>query len=211
MSCGVVVKLLVGDADHRVGGLSGFRVEERWPRKNHDSVAFMTLLGSTLWVREIEAREDAMARKVVLLIAVCLIVVVQGWANTLTVTTVEAGDVIVLGEIWKTRLTGIRAPDPSGPVGYRALDFTKRHVEGAVVKVFTWTKDNTAAGIVRDEHGLPRATILFGRGWRSDLAECLLSRGLARIDEKTLTDDCDHYRKIQAEAQNRGVGLWASQ
>lgn len=151
-----------------------------------------------------------MAGRVVQFVVVCLILVAQGWANTLTVTRVEAGDVIVFGENWKTRLTGVKAPGPDDPIGYRAFDFTKRHIEGAVVKVFTWTKDNTAAGIVRDEHGLPRATILFGRGWQEDLAESLLSRGLARVDEATLTDDCDHYRLVQAEAKEQAVGMWAS-
>lgn len=150
-----------------------------------------------------------MARKAMLSFVVWLIVGVPGWTNTLTVIKVEAGDLIVLGEGWRTRLTGISSPGPDHPIGYRAFDFTKRHVEGAVVKVFTWTTDNTAAGIVRDEQGLPRATILFARNWSRDLAEALLTEGLARVDQSMLPKDCEHYLAIEAEARRQGVGLWA--
>lgn len=150
-----------------------------------------------------------MVKKLSLFIVAFLMCALPVLPNTLTVTRVEAGDVIVLGDGWKTRVAGILVPGPKDPVGYRAFDFTKRHAEGAVVKVVTWTVDNTAAGIVRDEQGLPRATILFGLGWAHDLAERLLAEGLARVDLTMLPENCRHYLEIEAEAKGRGVGLWA--
>lgn len=198
MSWDRIVKLPVSDADHPVDGPPKSRIEQTRPRQIRYSVTFLASLGSKLKVNQNEANKGAMGKKVLQFIAECLIVTVPGWAKTLTVTKVEPGDVIVLGENWKTRLTGIRAPVPDDPAGYQALDFTKPHVEGAVIKVFTWTKDNTAAGIVRDEYGLPRATVLFGRRWSKDLAESLLAKGLARIDEETMREGCEHYRDIEA-------------
>ena len=150
-----------------------------------------------------------MTRYIAMLVTMCLMAVNPVWSNTGTVTKVEAGDLIVIGDNWKTRISGIRVSDVRDPVGFRAFDFTKRHVEGAVVKLFTWTTNNIAAGIVRDENGLPRAKILFGKGWSEDLAERLLAQGLAWVDETMLPEDCEHYRAIEAEARRRGVGLWA--
>ncbi len=149
-----------------------------------------------------------MVKKLSLLIVAHIMCALPVLPNTLTVTRVEAGDVIVLGDGWKTRLTGILVPAPRDPVGYRAFDFTKRSLEGKIVKVFTFTTDNTAAGIVRDEDGLPRAKILFGKGLATDIAELLLEKGYARVDDSMLPEDCEHYRDIEAEAKNRGVGLW---
>ena len=151
-----------------------------------------------------------MAKKVLMLIVVHLVAASMAWPHTMLVSRVEAGDVIVLRGNWKTRLTGIVVSGPRDPIGFRAYDFTKRRLEGKIVRVFTFTTDNTAAGIVRDAEGLPRATILFGKGVATDIAELLLAEGFARVDESMLPEDCWHYREIEAEARSRGVGVWAS-
>jgi endonuclease YncB( thermonuclease family) len=130
-------------------------------------------------------------------------------ANTRVVTEVRAGDLVVIGESWETRLLGITAPGPEDPIGRQALDFTKRRLEGAVVKLFTYTTDNTAAGIVRGDDGRPFATILCGRGYSDDIAAGLLAAGLAQVDEEHLPESCSHYRAIESEARRAGRGLWA--
>jgi len=129
--------------------------------------------------------------------------------HTLEVTAVERGDVLVLGGSWTTRLVGIRAPAPDERCGREALTFTRTAVEGTVVGVFTLTRDNTAATIVRDPDGMPLAEIRYGEDEDVDLAAELLRRGLARIDDTFVPEQLDHYRELEREARRSGVGLWA--
>jgi endonuclease YncB( thermonuclease family) len=147
-------------------------------------------------------------RNSLLLLAICL-ACTGALANTGTVTAVRAGDLVVIGEDWTTRLTGIVAPGPDTPIGGYALEFTRRQLEGKLVKFFTYTADNTAAGIVRDGDGRPFAVIKCGPDLTTDVGALLLEKGLARIDEAYLPEDLGHYREIEARARERKIGIWA--
>ena len=129
--------------------------------------------------------------------------------HTLEVTAVERGDVLVLGGSWTTRLVGVQAPAPDERCGREALAFTRDAVEGSVVAVFTLTRDNTAATIVRDEQDMPLAEIRYGENEDVDLAAELLRRGLAHVDGAFLPEQLDHYRDLEREARRSGVGVWA--
>jgi len=130
-------------------------------------------------------------------------------ANVLTVSRVHGGDLIEFEGGWTTRLTGIEAPAIDTPDGRQAHAFTRQQLEGKRVKVFTYTTDNTAAGIVKDADGRPFARILFGPEKSTDLNAQLLEMGLAQIDEAYLPADLEHYREIQAEARAKKVGIWS--
>jgi endonuclease YncB( thermonuclease family) len=129
-------------------------------------------------------------------------------ANTLTVASVHAGGVIEFEGGWETHLAGITVPDRTTPIGYQAFDFTKRLLEGKTVAVFTCTTDNTSAGIVYGEDGLPFAKIVFGTDLETDIAALLLEKGYARVDENCPTENYDAYKDIEREARRQGVGLW---
>lgn len=150
------------------------------------------------------------SRSTTLTIAAVLIAATCLAGHTLEVTTVDRGDVLVLGGSWTTRLVGIRAPARDERCGPEALAFTRDAVGGAVVAVFTLTRDHTAATIVRDAEGLPLAEIAYGPDEDVDLAAELLRRGLARVDEDVLPDHLAHYRDIERTARRSGAGMWAS-
>jgi endonuclease YncB( thermonuclease family) len=126
----------------------------------------------------------------------------------LTILKVHSGDEIEFEGGWKTRLTGIDAPDEGAPGGAAALRFTRELVEGQRVAVFTLSTDNTAAGIVRDADGMPFAEIHLGPERDIDLGVLLLSEGLARVDEHFLPDHLAHYPELEAEARLRKQGIW---
>lgn len=150
-----------------------------------------------------------MKKTAVILTAVSLLIGAPAAANTRVIVRVHAGDVIEIEGGWTTRLTGISVPPPSDPIGWKAYDFTKRRLEGQTVAMFTWTRDNTAATIVRDGEGRPFAQIQFGRGFGTDIAVLLLERGLARVDPDHLPDFCSHYLDIEREARDKKVGVWS--
>jgi len=138
-----------------------------------------------------------------------MLIVASVAANTLPVARVHAGDIIEFEGGWKTHLTGIIVPSPRNPMGYQAFDFTKRRLEGKVVAVFTWTTDNTAAGIVSGDDGLPFAKIMYGKGLSIDIAALLLEKGYARVDDDHLPEGYEHYREIEREAREKRLGIWA--
>jgi endonuclease YncB( thermonuclease family) len=129
--------------------------------------------------------------------------------HTLVVAAVHRGDVVELEGGWTTRLTGIRSPAPGEPFGTEAKKLTCRMVRGRRVAVFTWTRDNTAATIIRDGDGLPFAEILLGPDEDVDLAVELLERGLATVDEEHLPERLAHYRNVESRARAAGVGVWS--
>ena len=131
--------------------------------------------------------------------------------NTGTVDEVLGGDIVRIGESFVARLTGIKAPPRSEIMGYKIYDFTKRELEGKVVKLFTWTTDNTAAGIVRDENDYPFVQIYYGKGLETSINELLLKKGFARVDREYLPDDLKHYLELEKEAREKGLGIWAEE
>ena len=151
-----------------------------------------------------------MARKTnVLIVVLSLVLVTAVVANTLTVARVHAGDIVEFEGGWRTHLTGIIVPSPRDPIGRQAFDFSKRRLEGKVVAVFTWTTDNTSAGIVYGNDGLPFAKIMCGEDMSIDIAALLLEKGYARVDDDHLPEGYEHYREIEREARDKRLGIWA--
>lgn len=131
-------------------------------------------------------------------------------ANTGVVSEVIAGDLVRIGDSFVARLTGITAPPPGDRLGNEVFKFTKEQLEGKRVRLFTWTTDNTAAGIVHDSEGHPLIQIYFGENFSKSFNEVLLSKGYARVDQEFLPDDLKYYIEIEKEARTRFLGVWSS-
>ena len=146
-------------------------------------------------------------------IAVFLIACVSGpvLGNTGTVEEVLGGDLVRIGESFIARLTGITVPARETKMGYRIYDFTKREIEGKKIKLFTWTTDNTAAGIVYDENGHAFVQIYYGKGLETSFNELLLEKGYARVDRERLPDDLKYYIELEKAAREKGLGIWAKE
>ena len=131
------------------------------------------------------------------------------YGNTLLVEDVRSGGIIVFKKNGFTaRLTGLDVPGMDHRLGLEIWDFTKRAVHGKRVQVFTYTTDNTAAGIIHDEVGHAFVQIRFGKDFSRNLNEILLEKGFARIDEDYLPDHLLHYKDIEKEAQAKKTGIW---
>lgn len=151
-----------------------------------------------------------------LILAVVIALVALGVAdpalgNTRTIDEVLSGDLVRIGETFVARLTGITVPPRNEIMGYRIYDFTKRQLEGKKVKIFTWTTDNTAAGIVRDDDERPFVQIYYGKGMETSFNELLLKKGYARVDTEYLPDELKHYLELEKEARDKGLGIWAKE
>ena len=131
--------------------------------------------------------------------------------NTGTIEEVLSGDLVRIGETFVARLTGITVLPRNEIMGYRIYDFTKRQLEGKKVKIFTWTTDNTAAGIVRDDDERPFVQIYYGKGMETSFNELLLKKGYARVDTEYLPDKLKHYLELEKEARDKGLGIWAKE
>ena len=157
-----------------------------------------------------------MTRKIQVPLAVAaaaLAAAILAYANIGVVQKVHSGDLVQFGDTFLARLTGIRTPEPGEPLGDEVYDFTKRELEGKTVRLFTWTTDNTAAGIVYDENGYARVQIHYGRlsgekGDAESFNEILLKKGYARVDPKFLPDELNHYHDLEKEARAKGLGIW---
>jgi len=141
-------------------------------------------------------------------IGMVLAVVVSAAGHTGIIKRVLSGDLVQIGDTFVARLTGIAAPSRDEGIGYEIYDFTKRELEGQTVALFTWTTDNTAAGIVHDEKGYPFVRIFYGEGASVSFNELLLKRGYARVDLQYLPDDLRHYIDLEKEAREKGLGIW---
>ena len=138
-----------------------------------------------------------------------LLLPISALANTGTIKKVLSGDLVQIGDTFVARLTGITAPPPDEALGYKIYDFTKRELEGKTVKLFTWTTDNTAAGIVYEENGHPFVEIEYWKeGEYLSFNEVLLKKGYARVDQKFLPDHLKHYLDLEKEAKEKGLGIW---
>lgn len=146
-------------------------------------------------------------RKLVLLAALAAFVLSAG-ANVLTIKKVLGADVVQIGDTFVARLTGIKAPERDEPLGPEVYEFTKSQIEGKTVKVFTWTTDNTAAGIVYDDRGRAFVQIYYGKDLAVSFNETLLKKGYARIDAEFLPDELKHYHALEKEAREKGLGIW---
>jgi endonuclease YncB( thermonuclease family) len=129
-------------------------------------------------------------------------------ANTGIVKKVISGDLVQIGDTFVARLTGIKAPPRDETLGYKIYDFTKRELEGKTVKIFTWTTDNTAAGIIHDKNGYPFVEIEYVEGESLSFNEVLLKKGYARVDREYLPENLKHYNDLEKEAKEKGLGIW---
>ncbi|MBN2409101.1 MAG: thermonuclease family protein, partial [Candidatus Aminicenantes bacterium] len=136
-------------------------------------------------------------------IALVLAAAVSAAGNIGIIKEVLSGDLVRVGDTFVARLTGIKAPGRDEPLGNEIYNFTKRELEGRMVKLFTWTTDNTAAGIVHDEKGYPLIQIYYGEGVSVSFNELLLKKGYARIDPNFLPDELNHYYDLEKEARDK--------
>lgn len=137
-----------------------------------------------------------------------LLLPISALANTGIIEKVLRGDLVRIGSTFVARLTGITVPPREEALGYKIYDFTKRELEGKTVKIFTWTTDNTARGIVRDENGHAFVEIEFLQGETLSFNEILLKKGYAKVDRKYLPEHLKHYLVLEKEAQEKGLGIW---
>ena len=155
--------------------------------------------------REMKMSKNALIFAVILLLAIGASDQARG--NTRTIDEVLSGDLVRIGDSFIARLTGIEAPPRNEVMGYKIYDFTKREIEGKKVKLFTWTTDNTAAGIVRDGDGHAFVQIYYGKGLGTNFNELLLKKGYARVDKEFLPNDLKHYLELE---KKREIRAWAS-
>ena len=142
-------------------------------------------------------------------------------ANTATIEEVLQADRIKIKGWEVVRLTGIVAPKPEEPFGEEAFRFAKGELEGKLVKIATYTTDNTARGIVRVDEGLCLIQIEYGGEARDkedesgpeplsvDFNALMLEKGFARVDEEYLPEWLEHYREIEEEAKKKKLGIWS--
>ena len=119
------------------------------------------------------------------------------------------GGTIRIGESFVAGFTGLAVPDTTTSIGRMIRNFTKAELEGQLVKFFTWTTDNTAAGIVRDENTLPFVQIYYGKKISTSFNEVLLKMGYARVGKKYLPNDLKHYLDLEGTVRKDELGIWA--
>jgi endonuclease YncB( thermonuclease family) len=146
--------------------------------------------------------------KPILIILFTLAIPIFILCNTAVIKKVLSGDIILLGDTFTARLTGIKAPPRNEMLGYKIYDFTKRELEGKLVKISTWTTDNTRSGIVHDENGYAFVEILYGKDSSLCFNEILLRKGYASVDHEYLPDNLRHYIDLEKTAREKGLGIW---
>ena len=147
-------------------------------------------------------------KKQIVVILLIFLLPISALANTGVVKKVLSGDLVQIGDTFIARLTGIKAPPQDETLGYKIFDFTKRELEGKTMKIFTWTMDNTTAGIVYDENGYPFVEIEYGKENSLSFNEVLLEKGYAQVDRKYLPENLKHYNDLEKEAKEKGLGIW---
>lgn len=161
---------------------------------------------------DLNRKEPAMPKRReigIMIMLLTLVIPASAIANNLTVTKVLSGDVVQFGD-FTARLTGIKALPKEHNLGYGIYNFTKSELEGKIVKVFTWTTDNTAAGIVYDEEGRAFVQIYYGKDMDKSFNEFLLEMGYAEVDEEYIPEDLkERYLEIQKKARAKEIGIWS--
>ena len=145
----------------------------------------------------------------IFIILLILAIPIPAPGNTGVIKKVLSGDLIQIGDSFIARFTGITAPPRNNVLGDKIYDFAKRELEGQLVKIFTWTLDNTREGIVYDEKGHAFVQIYYGKGLSVSFNEILLKKGYARVDHKYLPEDLKHYIGLEKEPREKGLGVWA--
>ena len=144
------------------------------------------------------------------ILLVLLLVPSPAEANTVDVVKVHSGDLIEVGDGFMLRLVGLKAPSLDDPNGQKAYTYLKDAIEGRKVKLFTWTTDNTAAGIVHDDDGNAFGEIWYGENYSIELNAEMLKLGLVITDPIHMPENkADHYLKCEETARKNHQGLWA--
>lgn len=147
--------------------------------------------------------------RMMFIVLLMFIIPASVFGNTLVITKVLDSDLVRIGDSFVARLTGITAPPKSEDLGKEIFEFTKSELEGKLVKIFTWTTDNTAAGIVRDGEGRAFVQIYYGKGLSISFNELLLKKGYARVDRERLPEDLKkRYLELEEKAREKGLGVW---
>jgi len=148
----------------------------------------------------------------IIIAAIMALLPLRAFSNTNVVDDVLPGGILVFGD-FQARLTGLDVPGLDHKLGMEIWDFTKRAVHGKTVKMATWTTNNMASGIVRDDDGYAFVNIEYGnvgheKGASISLNEQLLKKGYAQVDEEHLPDFCQHYKDLEQQAKEAGLGIW---
>lgn len=131
--------------------------------------------------------------------------------NTGTVAEVLEGDLVRFGDSFVVHFTGITAPSRNEVLGEDVFEFTKQELEGKLVKLFTWTTDNTAAGIVYNDEGRAFVQVYYGEDLSVSFNELLLEKGYAKVDEKRLPEElAERYFELEQKAREKGLGIWGA-
>ena len=147
--------------------------------------------------------------RMMFIVLLMFIIPASVFGNTLVITKVLDSDLVRIGDSFVARLTGITAPPKSEDLGKEIFEFTKSELEGKLVKIFTWTTDNTAAGIVRDGEGRAFVQIYYGKGLSISFNELLLKKSYARVDRERLPEDLKkRYLELEEKAREKGPGVW---
>ena len=144
------------------------------------------------------------------LLLVVFLLPVSAYSNTVTIAKVHEGCLIEVEGGFMLRLTGVKVPCADEPHGQEAYTYLKNALEGKKVKLFTWTKDNTAAGIVHDKEGNAFGEIWYGPSYEFEINAEMLKLGLGIIDPIYMPDDkADAYKMCEDEARENHQGIWA--
>lgn len=144
------------------------------------------------------------------LAAILLLFSAAAAAGTRVVTEVLDGGTVSIGG-FEVHFTGLEVPDTSTALGREIRDFVKRELEGRRVRLSTWTRDDTAAGIVYGDDGRGFVDIETGPGYAVSFNEELLRRGYARVARDRLPDFAAHFPELEREAREGGLGIWAAE
>lgn len=141
--------------------------------------------------------------------AILLLFAAAAAANTRVVTEVIDGGTVGIGG-FEAHFTGLEVPDTTTALGREIRDFVRRELEGKRVKLSTWTRDDTAAGIVYGDDGRAFVDIQTGPGYATWFNEELLRRGYERVAHERLPDFAAHFPELEREARECGLGIWAA-
>lgn len=145
----------------------------------------------------------------IVLPAIFIIRTTNAGGNTGVVTDIVRSDIVTIGESFTARLTGVIVlSSGSSEIDEEISSFTREELYGKLVKLFTWTTDNTAAGIVYDADGYPFVTIYYGENFDKCFNEILLSKGFAEVDTLWLPQDRLYYMDLEKSARENGLGIW---
>ena len=110
------------------------------------------------------------------------------------------------------RIAGVDAPElahfgrPAQPYGQEAIDWLRSYVLHKYVRVYPFRQDQYGRVVCA----------VYKRRWllfRSDVGQQMLKHGLATVYEAKFGSEFgnkeDDYRKVEAAAKGRKVGMWA--